>query len=58
MSSPNPNNVSPIRPQRAALERWDGEGGAGPDGPQQHDVVENLIRYDTTTIALHWAVAV
>jgi uncharacterized glyoxalase superfamily protein PhnB len=33
-----------------ALARWDNEGGAGPDGPQRHDLsgnVKNVVSYPT-----------
>ncbi len=41
----------------AAIERWDGEGGDGPEAPQQH-VDQGNVRYGSLIIALHWAVAV
>jgi len=36
-------STQPEQRQRA-LARWDGEGGAGPEGPQKRDVPEVLSR--------------
>jgi len=40
--SPNPQSASELRLK--ALSRWDDEGGAGPDGPQQHSLDIDLSR--------------
>lgn len=34
MSDQNPDAAAPSQSRQSALARWDGEGGAGPDGPQ------------------------
>ncbi len=45
-------HASPVKTERniseaaklrqRALARWDNEGGAGPDGPQRHDLSDNI----------------
>ena len=43
MSDQKPGSAAPSQLRQSALARWDGEGGAGPDGPQDgsQPVAEN-----------------
>ncbi len=36
-----PSDAATLR--QKALARWDNEGGAGPDGPQKHDLSSSVI---------------
>lgn len=41
MSERTPDSAAPSQLRQSALARWDGEGGAGPDGPQDGSQPEN-----------------
>lgn len=48
------NGSEPSVQPRAALSRWDGEGGAGPDGPQDGSNVDNAPTLDAPISPAEW----
>ena len=47
--NPDTQNASELRLK--ALSRWDNEGGAAPDGPQEHSLDVNLSEFPPLTDA-------
>jgi len=51
MPDEKPNLLSPAQERQKALSRWDNEGGAGPDGPQEHSIDIDLSEIPPLTNA-------